>query len=217
MSEAFLLTTAQLYSDNSDLCVASLHVMGILGSRAENQQKMVEMDLVPVFIALIDGGTDDQSLAAIQTLGNLAQSATVQEIAGKSGAVAKIAPFLQHHSDKMRRVAAGALGNLAINEPNCQRIHKAGAIPWLVDLLSSRVYPGADATTAETAVGALRNLLVDVSMVDELIDANIMKGLVELMKTGNEESRETAGDLLAFLSQQEVAELPGHDLHDDEL
>lgn len=215
-SEAFLYATAQLFSDSSDLRVASLHVMGVLGSVPENQQKMVDVGLVPMLVSVIDSGLEEQALAAIQTVGNLAQSAAVQEIAGNSNAVHKIAPYLKHKTDKMRRVAAGAIGNLAIHKPNADRIKEVGAVPALIALLSPSAYPGADPTTTEVAVGALRNLLVDEAAAADLVEAGIMTGLVEIMKTGNEASQETARELWDYLSL-EIAELPGHDMQDGEL
>jgi hypothetical protein len=213
-SEAFLYTIAQLFSDSPDVRVASLHVIGILGPHEENQQKIIDAEIIPMIVKLIDDDLEAQSLAAIQTLGNLAHNPSAQELAGNSNAVEKVTPFLKHPSDKMRRIAAGALGNLAIHKPNCERIKQAGGIPLLVSLISRPAYPEAEASTAETAVGALRNLLVDENLVDDLVAAKIVPGLVELTRTGSEASKEIASDLMDFLSQ-EVAELQGGDLQDE--
>jgi vacuolar protein 8 len=220
-SEAFLLLAAQLYSESSALCVVTLHAFGILGSTAENQQVFTDMGLVPLVLSFIGTEADEQTLAAIQVIGNLCHSDAVQAAVGEAGGIGRIVPYLEDESEKLRRVAAGVLGNLAIHTPNCPRIKNAGAIPLLVDMLTDDANPNSDPLTAEIAVGAIRNLLSDESILDDVMETRIVPALLHLVAHGTEDSKEMATELMAYLSS-EVPELPLSgsdmlDIGDDEL
>ncbi|XP_022139309.1 U-box domain-containing protein 14 [Momordica charantia] len=99
-------------------------------------------------------------------------------------------------SPEQKRSAAGELRLLAKrNSDNRICIAEAGAIPFLVELLSSD-----DTRTQEHAVTALLNLSINDSNKRTIVDLRAIPAIVEVLKNGSMEARENAAATLFSLS-----------------
>lgn len=95
-----------------------------------------------------------------------------------------------------QRAAAGELRLLAKrNADNRVCIAEAGAIPLLVELLSS-----TDPRTQEHAVTALLNLSINDSNKGTIVNAGAIPDIVDVLKNGGMEARENAAATLFSLS-----------------
>ncbi|KAG1359668.1 U-box domain-containing protein 12 [Cocos nucifera] len=95
-----------------------------------------------------------------------------------------------------QRAAAGELRLLAKrNANNRVCIAEAGAIPFLVELLSS-----SDPRTQEHAVTALLNLSINESNKDHIVNAHAIPRMVGVLQNGSMEARENAAATLFSLS-----------------
>lgn len=95
-----------------------------------------------------------------------------------------------------QRAAAGELRLLAKrNADNRVCIAEAGAIPLLVELLSS-----TDPRTQEHAVTALLNLSINDSNKGTIVNAGAIPDIVDVLKNGSMEARENAAATLFSLS-----------------
>ncbi|KAI3748588.1 hypothetical protein L6452_11762 [Arctium lappa] len=95
-----------------------------------------------------------------------------------------------------QRSAAGELRLLAKrNADNRVCIAEAGAIPLLVELLSSR-----DGRTQEHAVTALLNLSINEANKGIIVSVGAIPDIVEVLKNGSTEARENAAATLFSLS-----------------
>ncbi|KAK4799739.1 hypothetical protein SAY86_025104 [Trapa natans] len=95
-----------------------------------------------------------------------------------------------------QRAAAGELRLLAKrNADNRICIADAGAIPLLVELLSS-----SDPRTQEHAVTALLNLSINESNKGKIVNAGAIPDIVDVLKKGSMEARENAAATLFSLS-----------------
>lgn len=95
-----------------------------------------------------------------------------------------------------QRAAAGELRLLAKrNADNRVCIAEAGAIPLLVELLSS-----PDPRTQEHAVTALLNLSINESNKGTIVNAGAIPDIVDVLKNGSMEARENAAATLFSLS-----------------
>ncbi|KAL2628776.1 hypothetical protein R1flu_013462 [Riccia fluitans] len=91
-------------------------------------------------------------------------------------------------AEQLRLLAKRSSGNREI-------IGRAGAIPLLVELLSSQ-----DSQVQVHAVTALLNLSINHSLKDAIVDANAIPPLVEVLKNGCLEAKENAAATLFSLS-----------------
>ncbi|CAH2064100.1 unnamed protein product [Thlaspi arvense] len=97
---------------------------------------------------------------------------------------------------EQQRAAAGELRLLAKrNADNRVCIAEAGAIPLLVELLSS-----PDPRTQEHSVTALLNLSINEGNKGAIVDAGAITDIVEVLKNGSMEARENAAATLFSLS-----------------
>lgn len=97
---------------------------------------------------------------------------------------------------EMQRAAAGELRLLAKrNADNRVCIAEAGAIPRLVELLSS-----TDPRTQEHAVTALLNLSINEANKGSIVNSGAIPDIVDVLKTGSMEARENAAATLFSLS-----------------
>ncbi|KAK4578722.1 hypothetical protein RGQ29_028704 [Quercus rubra] len=97
---------------------------------------------------------------------------------------------------EQQRAAAGELRLLAKrNADNRVCIAEAGAIPLLVELLSS-----PDPRTQEHAVTALLNLSINESNKGTIVNAGAIPDIVDVLKNGSMEARENAAATLFSLS-----------------
>lgn len=95
-----------------------------------------------------------------------------------------------------QRAAAGELRLLAKrNSDNRVFIAEAGAIPLLVELLSS-----ADSRTQEHAVTALLNLSIHEANKGNIVNSGAIPDIVDVLKNGSMEARENAAATLFSLS-----------------
>lgn len=95
-----------------------------------------------------------------------------------------------------QRAAAGELRLLAKrNADNRVCIAEAGAIPLLVELLSS-----TDPRTQEHAVTALLNLSINETNKGSIVNAGAIPDIVDVLKNGSMEARENAAATLFSLS-----------------
>ncbi|KAJ4971311.1 hypothetical protein NE237_004410 [Protea cynaroides] len=95
-----------------------------------------------------------------------------------------------------QRAAAGELRLLAKrNADNRVCIAEAGAIPLLVELLSS-----SDPRTQEHAVTALLNLSINEANKVSIVNAGAISDIVDVLKDGSTEARENAAATLFSLS-----------------
>ncbi|GAB4836416.1 U-box domain-containing protein 14 [Ancistrocladus abbreviatus] len=103
---------------------------------------------------------------------------------------------LKHGNIEEQRAAAGELRLLAKrNADNRVCIAEAGAIPLLVELLSS-----PDSRAQEHAVTALLNLSIHETNKSIIVDAGAVSYIVEVLKYGSVEARENAAATLFSLS-----------------
>ncbi|GMG99424.1 hypothetical protein Nepgr_001264 [Nepenthes gracilis] len=106
---------------------------------------------------------------------------------------------LIHGNTKEQRAAAGELRLLAKrNADNRVCIAEAGAIPLLIELLSS-----PDSRTQEHAVTALLNLSIYEMNKSIIVDAGAIPDIVEVLKNGSMEARENAAATLFSLSEKD--------------
>lgn len=97
---------------------------------------------------------------------------------------------------EQQRAAAGELRLLAKrNADNRVCIAEAGAIPLLVELLSS-----TDPRTQEHAVTAILNLSINDSNKGTIVNAGAIPDIVDVLKNGSMEARENAAATLFSLS-----------------
>ncbi|KAM3698371.1 hypothetical protein ACB098_06G183800 [Castanea mollissima] len=103
---------------------------------------------------------------------------------------------LANGNTEQQRAAAGELRLLAKrNADNRVCIAEAGAIPLLVELLSS-----PDPRTQEHAVTALLNLSINDSNKGTIVNAGAIPDIVDVLKNGSMEARENAAATLFSLS-----------------
>ncbi|CAK9159662.1 unnamed protein product [Ilex paraguariensis] len=103
---------------------------------------------------------------------------------------------LTNGDSEQQRAAAGELRLLAKrNAGNRVCIGEAGAIPLLVELLSS-----ADSRTQEHAVTALLNLSINEANKGSIVNAGAIPDIVDVLKNGSTEARENAAATLFSLS-----------------
>lgn len=103
---------------------------------------------------------------------------------------------LANGNTEQQRAAAGELRLLAKrNADNRVCIAEAGAIPLLVDLLSS-----PDPRTQEHAVTALLNLSINEGNKGTIVNAGAIPDIVDVLKNGSMEARENAAATLFSLS-----------------
>ncbi|CAL9246352.1 unnamed protein product [Arabidopsis halleri] len=103
---------------------------------------------------------------------------------------------LANGTTEQQRAAAGELRLLAKrNVDNRVCIAEAGAIPLLVELLSS-----PDPRTQEHSVTALLNLSINEGNKGAIVDAGAITDIVEVLKNGSMEARENAAATLFSLS-----------------
>ncbi|KAJ1406376.1 Zinc finger, RING/FYVE/PHD-type [Sesbania bispinosa] len=103
---------------------------------------------------------------------------------------------LSSNDTEQQRAAAGELRLLAKrNADNRVCIAEAGAIPLLVELLSS-----TDPRTQEHAVTALLNLSINESNKGTIVNAGAIPDIVDVLKNGSMEARENAAATLFSLS-----------------
>ncbi|ERM98487.1 hypothetical protein AMTR_s00072p00171260 [Amborella trichopoda] len=111
-------------------------------------------------------------------------------------AIENLLQKLTSTNQEEQRAAAGELRLLAKrNADNRVCIAKAGAIPLLVDLLSS-----PDPRTQEHAVTALLNLSINDSNKGSIVMAGAIPDIVDVLKSGCMEARENAAATLFSLS-----------------
>ncbi|KAE8683249.1 U-box domain-containing protein 14 [Hibiscus syriacus] len=103
---------------------------------------------------------------------------------------------LANGNSEQQRAAAGELRLLAKrNADNRVCIAEAGAVPLLVELLSS-----TDPRTQEHAVTALLNLSINDSNKGTIVNAGAIPHIVDVLKNGSMEARENAAVTLFSLS-----------------
>ncbi|XP_027365448.1 U-box domain-containing protein 14 isoform X1 [Abrus precatorius] len=111
-------------------------------------------------------------------------------------AISALLDKLMSNDIEQQRAAAGELRLLAKrNADNRVCIAEAGAIPLLVDLLSS-----SDPRTQEHAVTALLNLSINESNKGTIVNAGAIPDIVDVLKNGSMEARENAAATLFSLS-----------------
>lgn len=111
-------------------------------------------------------------------------------------AISALLHKLAHGNPEQQRAAAGELRLLAKrNADNRVCIAGAGAIPLLVELLSS-----PDTRTQEHAVTALLNLSINESNKGSIVNAGAIPDIVDVLKNGSTEARENAAATLFSLS-----------------
>lgn len=111
-------------------------------------------------------------------------------------AISALLDRLANGDMERQRAAAGELRLLAKrNADNRVCIAEAGAIPLLVELLSS-----SDPRTQEHAVTALLNLSINESNKGTIVNAGAIPDIVDVLKNGSMEARENAAATLFSLS-----------------
>ncbi|KAG8390591.1 hypothetical protein BUALT_Bualt01G0099500 [Buddleja alternifolia] len=111
-------------------------------------------------------------------------------------AISVLLQKLLNGNPEQQRAAAGELRLLAKrNADNRVCIAEAGAIPLLVELLSS-----PDLRTQEHAVTALLNLSINEANKGIIVNAGAIPDIVDVLKNGSTEARENAAATLFSLS-----------------
>ncbi|GKV34183.1 hypothetical protein SLEP1_g42584 [Rubroshorea leprosula] len=111
-------------------------------------------------------------------------------------AIVALLEKLANGNSEQQRAAAGELRLLAKrNADNRVCIAEAGAIPLLVELLSS-----PDPRTQEHAVTALLNLSINENNKGTIVNAGAIPDIVDVLKSGSMEARENAAATLFSLS-----------------
>ncbi|PWA79242.1 plant U-box 14 [Artemisia annua] len=160
----------------------------------KTQQTLLHTALTPNYVL--------KSLIALWCESNGVELPKANNKAGRSGAECDrtvIGSLLQKlvigDSDEQRS-AAGELRLLAKrNADNRVCIAEAGAIPLLVELLSSR-----DGRTQEHAVTALLNLSINDANKGVIVNVGAIPEIVDVLKNGSTEARENAAATLFSLS-----------------
>ncbi|XP_057979187.1 U-box domain-containing protein 14 [Malania oleifera] len=111
-------------------------------------------------------------------------------------AIVALLQKLESRNPEQQRAASGELRLLAKrNADNRVCIAEAGAIPLLVELLSS-----SDSRTQEHAVTALLNLSINEANKGSIVNAGAIPDIVDVLKNGSMEARENAAATLFSLS-----------------
>ncbi|KAI3758160.1 hypothetical protein L6452_05712 [Arctium lappa] len=165
----------------------------------KTQQTLLHTALTPNYVlkSLIALWCDSNGIELPKSQGNSRNTKT-----GKTGsecdqtAIASLLQKLANGNSDEQRAAAGELRLLAKrNTDNRICIADAGAIPLLVELLSSR-----DSRTQEHAVTALLNLSINEANKGIIVSVGAIPDIVDVLKNGSMEARENAAATLFSLS-----------------
>lgn len=165
----------------------------------KTQQTLLHTSLTPNYVlkSLIALWCDSNGIELPQSQGNSRNPKT-----GRTGsecdptAIAGLLEKLANGNSDEKRAAAGELRLLAKRNTDSRIcIADAGAIPLLVELLSSR-----DHRTQEHAVTALLNLSINEANKGIIVGVGAIPDIVDVLKNGTMEGRENAAATLFSLS-----------------
>ncbi|KAK3022263.1 hypothetical protein RJ639_045857 [Escallonia herrerae] len=165
----------------------------------KTQQTLLHTGLTPNYVlkSLIALWCESNGIALPQKLGNCRNNKS-----GTGGsdcdraAINVLLHKLANGNSEEQRAAAGELRLLSKrNADNRVCIADAGAIPLLVELLSS-----PDSRTQEHAVTALLNLSINEGNKGTIVNAGAIPDIVDVLKSGSMEARENAAATLFSLS-----------------
>jgi hypothetical protein len=184
---------------------SACQAIGALTANEEFSTKIGETKAIANLVEILYDSDDELQVAALQTLGNLTHDEKNQKkLLALIRGVEALVTLLSGNTDHKRRVAAGTVGNLAIEPDHIASLLHAGAVPKLVDILRPHSFE-SDGQTIEVTTGALRNLAqVDAALMAMLAE-DAYSVLDDLMddQASTEGTRELAGELLELLSAQQ--------------
>lgn len=162
----------------------------------KTQQTLLHTALTPNYVlkSLIALWCDSNGIELPKSQGNTKAGRTGSEC--DQTAIASLLEKLANGNSDEQRAAAGELRLLAKrNTDNRICIADAGAIPLLVELLSS-----GDSRTQEHAVTALLNLSINEANKGIIVSVGAIPDIVDVLKNGSMEARENAAATLFSLS-----------------
>lgn len=167
----------------------------------KTRQKLQNMTLTPNYVlrSLItqwctDHNVDHPTLLANRRLKK--SDGTCLDVSQDIDLIEAIVHNLSSHSIEEQRTAASKIRSLSKRSTdNRILIAEAGAIPILVDLLTSE-----DTITLEHVVTSILNLSIYDNNRELIMLANAVPSLVQVLKTGTMETRENAATTLFSLS-----------------
>lgn len=165
----------------------------------KTQQTLLHTALTPNYVlkSLIDIWCENNGVELPKKQGNCKSRKSCSKASDcDRAAVDTLLEKLASGSLEQQRAAAGELRLLAKrNADNRVCIAEAGAIPLLVELLSS-----LDPRTQEHAVTAILNLSINESNKGTIVNAGAIPDIVDVLKNGSTEARENAAATLFSLS-----------------
>lgn len=167
----------------------------------KTRQKLQNMTLTPNYVlrSLItqwctDHNVDHPTLVANRRLKK--SDGTLLDVSQDIDLIEEIVHNLSSHSIEDQRTAASKIRSLSKRSTdNRILIAEAGAIPILVDLLTSE-----DTITLEHVMTSILNLSIYDNNRELIMLANAVPSLVQVLKTGTMETRENAAATLFSLS-----------------
>ncbi|XP_021717676.1 U-box domain-containing protein 14 [Chenopodium quinoa] len=165
----------------------------------KTQQTLLHTALTPNYVlkSLITLWCENNGVELPRTQGTCRNRRTSNSASNcDKAAIAALLKKLAHGNIEEKRAAAGELRLLGKrNADNRVCIAEAGAIPLLVELLSS-----SDSRTQEHAVTALLNLSINDMNKGIIVNAGAIRDIVEVLKNSSMEARENAAATLFSLS-----------------
>ncbi|CAM0912298.1 unnamed protein product [Alopecurus aequalis] len=164
----------------------------------KTQLPLTHTSLTPNFVlkSLIAQWCEANGIELPKNKANCADKKAVKSSDYDNAGLISLMNRLRSVNQDEQRAAAGEIRLLAkrnVNNRIC--IAEAGAIPLLVNLLSS-----SDPRTQEHAVTALLNLSIHENNKASIVDSHAIPKIVEVLKTGSMEARENAAATLFSLS-----------------
>ena len=157
---------------NDDQKVSAADALRILARGSDNYVVLAiaKAGGIPPLVALLCDGNDAQKATAARALGNLEYEYCDSDMdydddeeyfdhriaIAKAGGIPPLVALVRDGNAKQRESAVGALGDLAVNDDNKNRIEEASVIPPLMALVRD-----GNAKQRESAAGALENLAVN--------------------------------------------------------
>eukprot|EP00249_Psilotum_nudum_P016109 c25661_g1_i1 orf=536-2569(+) len=144
---------------------------------------------------LISGSGTEARENAAATLFSLSSINEYKDVIGSQpGAILGLVQLLHHGSPRGKRDAAVALFHLCVHHANRARVAKAGAVPVLVDLLSSH-----PSSLADDALAVLAVLAGSAEGLVAISHSTVIPTLVNILRIGSPKSKENSVVVLLAL------------------
>ncbi|KAH7295559.1 hypothetical protein KP509_27G054700 [Ceratopteris richardii] len=132
-------------------------------------------------LSLLDSADLDVRVHAVKVVANLAAEVNQEKIVEAGGLHSMLMLLSSTEDETIRRVAAGAIANLAMNETNQELIMSEGGIT----LLSKTADDAEDPQTLRMVAGAIANLCGNDKLQLKLRDEGGIKALLSMVKSNH--------------------------------